>query len=263
MVNAVNNGQSLAVSVAFVNLSVTEAHRVPIIAAEYMIPAVKIAYINLAAAVILDSTGRVRYIRDYVSTSDNTIVRMAYNRVYADSVSKLDQVTILSGKNNYEVMSATDNYQVIWAYNRQYFDTVAAGESIAKSTSRTFADGFTQSDVRSNQFTHVYYEPGATIASVQTYTIPGYFASDYSATNTYSDPVLSSDAISLHNTFYRSFSDSVTAIDTSIYSGLTWSFADTRSDIASVGSSGSLVCQGYCDITYFAADYVGASATFS
>ena len=36
-----------------------------------------------------------------------------------------------------------------------------------------------------------------------------------------------------------------------------------ESDTATIGSSGSLISQGYCDFTYFAEDYVGTSRTFT
>ncbi len=56
----------------------------------------------------------------------------------------------------------------------------------------------------------------------------------------------------------RTLTDSATIGDNAVLSLL-----KALSDSASVDDSGSLISQGYCDITYFAEDYVGESRTFT
>ena len=44
---------------------------------------------------------------------------------------------------------------------------------------------------------------------------------------------------------------------------LTFAVNLIKSDNATASSSGSLISQGYCDITYFDSDYVGVSRSFT
>jgi hypothetical protein len=66
------------------------------------------------------------------------------------------------------------------------------------------------------------------------------------------------DLLAISFTYGRYLSDSATIGDNAVLSLL-----KALSDSASVDDSGSLISQGYCDITYFAEDYVGESRTFT
>jgi hypothetical protein len=85
-----------------------------------------------------------------------------------------------------------------------------------------------------------------------------------------------SDALQLIATFIRNVDDSASAVDQLVRS-LSKNLSDSagvsdlsfkqpslgKSDSVSVGSSGTLLMQGYCDITYFAEDFVGSSRAFT
>ncbi len=73
-----------------------------------------------------------------------------------------------------------------------------------------------------------------------------------------SDSVALADLISIALIVGRSLSDTFSLVDSIVLN-----FNKGLFDSASVDDAGSLISQGYCDITYFAEDYVGESRTFT
>jgi len=335
MLNSTSNGEALSVSVSFVSPLATATYVSPVANVSYTLPVAQIQYIELVATTITDSSGRFKYFPDAVVVSDSTVVSLHFYRNYTDSVSVSDyEVTRMTFvKQLTEMATANDTITTVWQYRRNYADSVATSDNFSKLPKKGVADSVTSSESLAKNFLKVYYEAGSVNVLVESYADPTYFAADYTGTYTWADPVTPTD--SARKLLTKSFSDAVTAIDTSIYQGLTWTFADTRSDVvvsseilhfsntkgladsatateqlaraytkvlsdsftageslakllskpfadsavsgdnysqtvskafsdsASTSSTGSLISQGYCDITYFAADYVGTYATFS
>jgi hypothetical protein len=95
---------------------------------------------------------------------------------------------------------------------------------------------------------------------------------------TYTDIVTSADTIAFSHD--KAFADGFAMNDLADAGGPVWSFSDTTANIitmsdssllsndkgvadsASASDSGVLYSQSYCDLTYFAQDYVGESRTF-
>lgn len=132
-------------------------------------------------------------------------------------------------KTRTEIASITDVFDRDVAYIRNLSETPAANDSPAKVVTRPAADSGTVTDT---------------------------FAKNVVYIRDFTDAFSTSDSDTID--FGAVKSDDGAFTDTDVKS-MTKSLAETPSAV----SSGSLRSQGYCDFTYFAEDYVGASRTFT
>lgn len=140
-----------------------------------------------------------------------------------------DDQEIAFVKTRTEIVAITDVFDRDVAFTRNFSETPAANDTPAKVVGRPAADNGTASDSFSR-----------TVAYLR----------DFTDSSSFSD----SDTID----FGSVKSDDGLFSDSEVKSG-----GKFVTETPSVSSSGSLRSQGYCDFTYFAEDYVGASRTFT
>lgn len=270
---------------------------------QYTLPATQVAYIVLNSAAEVDTSGRYRLVpetlvtidgtrlavgttkRDAFAVSDSSTFFFAkglketlsfvevvtrtlmYIRTFNDSFSLADATSFVLSQLLAESVAPTD--AATRASTKLLRDAPTLAELVRKTSTKPFADtvGTVDTQARTTSKRSVDSLALADIAlrSVQKLTADSVAASD-AATRTVSR--LLKDGFALND-----LADVGDGLSVSFAAGISnVAFASDASRIAmtmpradSVGTteSGSLVSQSYCDITYFADDYVGASRTFS
>lgn len=208
---------------------ITKSQIVPTVAVTYTIPAAEIAYINLFLDVLVDTSGLYRYTTESVVLTDGSVISFAKSPT--ESVSLADTFFRETSLGKSDSVSLADVLESLLVFVRFFQDTTSLSDVIAKSF-----------DINK------------------------------------SENVATSETIAF--TFSKYLSDSFALNDLSDVNGTTISFADFTNnvvsssdlvlllssksvqDTVSSSDSGYLFSQSYCDLTYFAEDYVGEYRTF-
>jgi hypothetical protein len=143
------------------------------------------------------------------------------------AASILDDQEMQFVKLHTDVVGVGDSIQIGIVFTRQFIDTGVALDSVAFAIAKALSDGYTISDV-ANVLTGKHVSD--TFALSETHT--------KAVTAARTDSALLGDA---HAS----------------------ALSKVLSDTPLIADAGSLRSQGYCDFTYFAEDYVGASRTFT
>lgn len=194
------------------------------------IPVANVAYILLAVGASLDTSGRYKYIPDIVVVSD--AVQKLVQKTVRDSVFTSDFTTLATTLGISDSISFTEAFVAVLTYVRSFSDSVSLSDQTTVSFSKSLTDSQTLTDALR-------------------YTFSKYLA-DGVAIN---DSFAATDG--LLYTFAKYTSNVVFAQDAAVLYP-----SKVISDMISVQDAGSLRSQGYCDFSYFAEDYVGASRTF-
>ena len=202
---------------------------IPVVATTHTIPATEISYISLYLDAVLDNTGLFRYVAESVVLTDGRV--FSFTKLLSNSIGINDTKSINSSLAKTDSVSVADIFEALLIFIRNFQDTISLSESVTKTIS------------------------------------PAYF-----------ETVHGTDSIAL--TFEKYLSDSFSLNDLSDVNGTTISFADYTNNVISMtdakflssskiltesisaNDSGYLLSQNYCDITYFAEDYVGQYRTF-
>lgn len=204
----------------------------PIAGVAYTYPVSDIAYILLASSAYLDTSGRFKYIAEIVNIFDDvafTTSKTADNEyiVVDDGTFSIDFSSSYS-----DSVSVSDTLVTVLVFIRDLTDSVTVSDTLVSVLTfiRSFADTAAITDTTSKFVSPAYFEtvtPSDTRAIFTAKNIADYTNNTVTISDAY---FLSSD---------KGASDSISLAD-----------------------SGTLISQGYCDITYFAEDYVGESRTF-
>jgi len=210
---------------------VTRSQVIPTAAVSYTIPAADIAYISLFLGVEIDNTGLFRYIPESVVLTDGSVISFAKSPSESISFSDFEFRDTSLGKS--ESVSLSDVLSALLIYVRLFQETVSLADALAIVTTfnRSFSDSAPINDSTAFTFEKYLFDSFALndLSDVNGTTIS--FA-DFT-----NNVVSSSDLVLLLSG--KAIQDSVTSSD-----------------------SGYLFSQGYCDLTYFAEDYVGDYRTF-
>jgi len=201
----------------------------PIINVSRSIPVSEISYIYLQVLASLDSTGLFKFVTDSAVVSDGNSYSFAKSP--ADTISFSDFQFRDTSLGKSESVSLSDILSTLLVFIRLFAETISLSDAAAKSINKISSDGLAAGD-------------------------------------------------SLAFTFTKSLSDSFALNDLSDVTGTTISFSDFTNNVVSSSDlllflnskviqdtlspsdSGYLFSQGYCDLTYFAEDYVGDYRTF-
>jgi len=213
---------------------VSESNQYPVVATSAQIaaaaithvyPVSDISYILLASSAYLDTTGLFKYTTDSVTVVENTAFVIS-KIADADSFYLADSTETAFDKAASDSVTMSDSVVTVLIFLRDFADTVSLSDSTAKLISPAYVETVSTSDANV-----IAFDSGKT----DSFSLSDFTAIVYSPA--YSDTVSSSDAASLSTD--KPFSETMSTLD-----------------------SGSVIAQNYCDITYFAADYVGESRTF-
>jgi len=263
----------------------------------HVYPVSDISYILLASAAYLDTTGLFKYTTDSVTVVENTAFVVS-KIADADSFYLDDATTVDFGQTTSDSVTMSDSLVAVLIFIRDFTETISLADSAAKlispayvetvSTSDTNviavdsgkADSFSLADTTvfqvNTQRTDSFTLADATAFQVDTQRTDSFTLADATAFQVdtqRSDSFSLTDATTaVYSPAYSdtvSLSDSTTAIYSPAYSD-TVSLSDATalstdklfSEAMSTSDSGLVVAQNYCDITYFAEDYVGEARTF-
>lgn len=223
-------GNSTSATVASVKLRASVSTVIPIVGLTRIYPVSEVAYILLAVSAYLDTTGQFKYTTDVFSVTDTTSLNTS-KIADVDTFTTVDDTTRSTGKGLSDSATMGDSVLTVLVFIRDFTDTTSLADAKTLLVSPAYSDTFTTSE---------------TVARSLSKTLTDSFA-----LNDLSDAAGPTWSFSDFTNNVVSTSDSTTVTNTK---GL--------SDSLSSSDSGTLISQGYCDITYFAEDYVGESRTF-
>lgn len=223
-------GNSTSATVASVKLRASVSTVIPIVGLTRIYPVSEVAYILLAVSAYLDTTGQFKYLTDLFSVTDTTSFSTS-KIADVDTFTTVDDTTRSTSKTLADTATMGDSVLTVLIFIRDFTDTASPTDAKTLLISPAYSDTFTTSE---------------TVARSLSKTLTDSFA-----LNDLSDAAGPTWSFSDFTNNVVSTSDSTTVANTK---GL--------SDSLSSSDSGTLISQGYCDITYFAEDYVGESRTF-
>lgn len=201
----------------------------PVLEVTRTIPVSEISYIYLQVLASLDSTGLYRYTTESFVLTDGSVISFAKSPVDTISFSDFQFRDTSLGKS--ESVSLSDVISTLLIFVRLLEETASLSDSVTKSIDRVSSDGVAASESLAFTFTK--------------------YLSDSFALNDLSDVNGTTISFSDFTNNVVSSSDLLLLLNSKVVQ-----------DTLSLSDSGYLFSQGYCDLTYFAEDYVGDYRTF-
>jgi hypothetical protein len=223
-------GNSTSATVASVKLRASVSTVVPVVGLTRVYPIADVAYILLAVSAYLDTTGRFKYTTDVFSVADAATLSTS-KMADADTFSLADSQVFSTDKAVTDTTTIGDSVLTVLIFIRQFDDTTSLADAKTLLISPAYSDTFTTSETTAFSISKALSDSFA-LNDLSDANGPDWSFSDYT-----NNTVSTSDSATVTNT--KGLSDSLSSSD-----------------------SGTLISQGYCDITYFAEDYVGDYRTF-
>jgi hypothetical protein len=223
-------GNTTAASVTSVKLRAGVASVVPVVGLSSVYPVSDVAYILLVVGAYLDTTGRYKYTTDIFSVADAASLSTS-KTADADAFALADDTTFGTIKGLSDTTSLSDSVLTVLIFIRDFADTTSPTDAKTLLISPAYSDAVVPSDTATRSFSKTLTDSFA-LNDLSDAAGPDWSFSDYT-------------------------NNVVSATDTSVVSN-----DKGFSDSFSSSDSGTVVSQDYCDITYFAEDYVGESRTF-
>jgi hypothetical protein len=218
-------------SVAYAKLRAAVTVVEPVTSVTRVIPVTSVSYILLSVATALDTSGRYRYLTDAFTVVDG--MRFSLTKGFADAFDTADTPPVLEvTKGLSDSVSFTEVFSAILVFLRDLTDTQSFSDAPAWSLDKPLSDsvGFSES-------------------------------TSFVLTRSFSDGFAMNDSFDMGDgavfTVTKSINNVVFLSDT--FSQI---ITKTVADSVTMSDSGLGSMQSYCDITYFAEDYVGISFTF-
>ena len=223
-------GNSTSATVASVKLRASVSTVIPIVGLTRIYPVSEVAYILLAVSAYLDTTGQFKYLTDLFSVTDTTSFSTS-KIADVDTFTTVDDTTRSTGKGLSDSATIGDSVLTVLIFIRDFTGTTSLADAKTLLVSPAYSDTFTTSETVARSLSKTLTDSFA-LNDLSDAAGPTWSFSDFT-----NNVVSTSDITTVTNT--KGLSDSLSSSD-----------------------SGTLISQGYCDITYFAEDYVGESRTF-
>jgi len=204
----------------------------PVVAVQSVVAAADVNYILMVPSAFLDTTGRFKYVPELAVITDAVALNIG-KTLSSPGVSLEDALTHLTTKGLSDSVSLSEVFLATLVFLRDFADSVDALDAHSIDFSRALADSFTLADDTSRVFT-----------------------------KSLSSGVAMNDSFDLGDGVVHVFTKGVTNV-VFAQDAHVKAYNKALADMVETSDAGSLVSQGYCDITYFAEDYVGESRTFS
>ena len=223
-------GNSTAASVAPVKLRAGISTVVPIVGVTRVIPVSEVAYILLAVGAYLDTTGRFKYTTDVFSVADAAALNTG-KTVDPDTFGLSDTYVLGTDKGLADSAPVTDSVVTVLIFIRDLADTVTPADAKSLLIAPAYSDSISTTEAQVFSISKALADSFA-LNDLSDVAGPTWDFSDYTnnAVSTSDSTVITQD---------KGYTDSLSTAD-----------------------SGTLISQGYCDLTYFAEDYVGYNFTF-
>lgn len=196
----------------------------------HVVPVADIEYILLEASAYMDTSGRFRYITDVIAVLD--AARITTSKGFADAVALQDSSTRQAQKAVADSISLSETFTATLIFVRDFVETALATDLPSKTFIKPFAEQIGTTDAKVISLTKLIADGVNMDDSASVGDGIQYFYSKFLNNTTFV-----SDAVTIQNG--KGFTDSFGTAD-----------------------AGILQMQDYCDITYFAEDYVGIARTF-
>jgi hypothetical protein len=205
---------------------------------------------------------------DSVSFTDVLSVLIIFIRNFADSTSVSDAVAVDAAKNLFESIANTDTDSYDFSKfipdgvamqdgadvqdgNRHHFEKYVMNMAFPTDANQKFfekllLDSFSPLDAASVSFSKALFDSFA-----------------FTDTQTFDFGIVKSDSVNTTESLASAFSKQISPDSIAFSDQIVKNPGKGLSDSAVPEDVGSLRSQGYCDITYFAEDYVGESRTFT
>jgi hypothetical protein len=223
-------GNSTSATVASVKLRASVATVVPVVGLTRVYPVADVAYILLAVSAYLDTTGRFKYTTDVFSVADAASLNTS-KTADADAFTLDDAQVFSTDKGIADTATIGDSVLTVLIFIRDFADTASLADAKTLLVSPAYSDTFTTSETTAFSISKALADSFA-LNDLSDANGPDWSFSDYT-------------------------NNTVSTSDSSVVSN-----DKGLSDSLSLADSGTLISQGYCDLTYFAEDYVGDYRTF-
>lgn len=196
-----------------------------------VVPVAEVDYVLLAVSATMDTSGRYRYLTDAFSVVDNISFSLSKN--LTDSVSIEDAApTIVVTKPFADSVSFTELFSAMLIFLRNFTDTQTFSDTSSWAVDKALADTVTYTDAKS-----------------------------FVLTRTFTDGFAMNDSFDMGDGAVYTFTKSINNV-VFLSDSFSQIITKTVTDSVTLSDSGLGSMQNYCDITYFAEDYVGISFTF-
>lgn len=270
----------------------------PVASVAYAVPVAGVAYVQLAVDAYLDTTGRFKFIPETVVLVDGTA--FVLEKPADDVVAVSDSSTLDVDKAVADAVAFGDVVETVLIFMREFFDSTAVSDAQAFSVAKALTESVATSDAYAISFSTSYADSVGVLEAAALSLAKAFTESLSLADSTVFDISKAvSEAVALADvtvlSVAKSVDDAQLVNDNQAFStdkaladgfGLNEQFAfnyslastidnvtfagdaavlnvdKTTTDSAVLADSGVLVVQDYCDITYFAEDYVGYATTF-
>lgn len=196
-----------------------------------VVAGVSASAVKPAASVSLDTTGRFNFVFEIVGLSDATAYAVA--KQLSDSISLSDTPELQTVKSLVDSVSLSDEVLSTLTFFRGFDDLVVSTDTQFDTVDKSLADAYSVFDADVLDITKQLFD-GVAMNDAFDATDGSIYVFTKGANN-----IVFATDINLF-THDKSFSDMIEVVDEGLW-----------------------VIQGYCDLTYFAEDYVGQSSTFS
>jgi hypothetical protein len=223
-------GTSASAKVVSLKLRAGVSTVAPIVGTTKVYPVADISYILLAINAYLDTTGLFNYTADILNISDVSSLNIA-KIADADAFTVPDNQTYSTDKALTDTTTINDSLVAVLIFIRDITETINLADTSPLLISPAYFETVTATDLNTLSIDKAFADSFALNDLTDT-AGPLISFSDYT-----NNAVSTADDFALLNT--KTFSESLSLAD-----------------------SGIVTKQDYCDITYFAEDYVGVSITF-
>jgi hypothetical protein len=299
-INVTGNASTFSVSSVRPRVSVSVVD--PVASVRYNLAASKIAYIELTASAYLDTSGRFRYIEESVVATDGTAFLLSkpfasavetsddqvwdFEKSLESEISTEDSilVTIIFIRELFETATLSDATVLTLAkaavdsvamsssltrdFTKSVTDVQAVVDAAAKNVAKALAHSVAASDVTTLSYSKLLASAAETADDVVRNIVKGLAETPsftdtrvYSFSKSLTDGVAMNDgfgaADGLDFVFAANFANASFVTDTT-----TRTVNPTYSESVGTTDGGFVLSQDYCDLTYFAEDYVGTAVAF-
>lgn len=195
-----------------------------------VVPVAEVDFVLLAVAASMDTSGRYRYLTDAFTVVDG--MSYSLSKPLSDSFSTVDALSVEATKSLTDSFSFTEVFSAILIFLRDFTDTQSFSDASVWQLSKPLQD------------TVVFTEAKA-----------------YVLTRSFSDGFAMNDSFDLGDGAVYTFAKSINNV-VFVDDAFSQIIYKTVADSVTLTDSGLGSMQNYCDITYFAEDYVGISFTF-
>lgn len=279
-------GDSTSATVASVKLRASVSAVIPTVGTTRVYPVAEVAYIFLAVGAYLDTSGLFRFTGETIGADDSLV--LSFSKPFADAVVFLDTPALSFVTAKAETISASDGSVLALALGKT--ETI----SIADTNALAFTFGIVAEDVAASDLSILSTQkPVADTVSFSDATLVTLiFLRDFFDTVTLADtaafsfvPDTKVEAVTSGDSnsyvFDQFLTEAFAMNDLAdVGDGISFEFIDftanvvtiteaavintapSATDSFSLSDAGVGSIQDYCDITYFAEDYVGIQFTF-